>query len=54
MNLLCKVLLWSCFCRVLATPVQAQQTGQTERAMKPRNVLYPSDIVFCFTLGSAT
>ncbi|MDB5514190.1 MAG: hypothetical protein JWQ17_948 [Tardiphaga sp.] len=54
MNLLCKVLLWSCLCRVLATPVQAQQTGQTERAMKLRKALYPSDTVFRFNPGSAT
>jgi hypothetical protein len=51
MNLLCKILLWSCLRRVLATPVQAQHT---EGAMKPRHVLYPSDTVLCFTLGSAT
>jgi hypothetical protein len=54
MNLLCKILLWSCLCRVLATPVQAQQTGRAEGAMKPRKVLYPSDTVFCFNPGSAT
>jgi hypothetical protein len=54
MNLLCKILLWSCLSRVLATPVQAQQTGRIEIAMKPRKVLYPSDTVFCFNLRSAT
>jgi hypothetical protein len=54
MNLLCKVLLWSFLCRILATPVQVQQTGQARRAMKPRGASYPSDAVFCFTLGSAT
>jgi hypothetical protein len=54
MNLLCKILLWSCLCRVLATPVQARQTGHTEGAMKPRDVRYPSDAVLCFSLGSAT
>lgn len=54
MNLLCKILLWSCLCRVLATPVQAQQTGRIEIAMNPRKVLYPSATIFCFNLGSAT
>jgi len=33
MNLLCKILLWSCLCCVLAAPVQAQQAGQAEGAM---------------------
>jgi hypothetical protein len=54
MNLLCKILLWSCLSRVLATPVQAQQTGRIEIAMKPRKALYPSDTVFCINLRSAT
>jgi hypothetical protein len=54
MNLLCKILLWSCLCRLLATPMQAQQAGRTEGAMKPRKVFYPSGTVFCFNAGSAT
>jgi hypothetical protein len=54
MNLLCKILLWSCLCRVSATPVQARQAAPAGGAMKPRNVLHPSDAVFCFAPRSAT
>lgn len=54
MNLLCKVLLWSFFCRVMATPLQAQQTGSAGATMKPRTVPYPFGAVRRFTLGSVT
>ena len=32
MNVLCKLLLWSCLCRLLAMPVQAQEDGQGHAA----------------------
>ena len=33
MNLLCKLLLWSCLCCLLAMPVQAQEDGQGHAAL---------------------
>ena len=33
MDFLFKLLLWSCLCRLLATPVQAQEVGQGQTAL---------------------
>jgi hypothetical protein len=33
MNFLCKLLLWSCLCCVLAMPVRAQEDGQGQAAV---------------------
>jgi len=33
MNFLCKLLLWSCLCCLLALPVQAQEAGQGQAAL---------------------